>query len=89
MSNTIALPLARRTSDNALRVAPDMDTGVVLKKRPTEYLRDLYFDTLVFTSEALRHLAAECGVSQLVVGTTQRREVLQPWPPRAGHKILM
>lgn len=27
--------------------------------------------------------------SQLVVGTTQRREVLQQWPPRAGHKILM
>jgi type VI secretion system protein ImpG len=27
--------------------------------------------------------------SQLVVTTTQRREVLEQWPPRAGHKILM
>jgi type VI secretion system protein ImpG len=27
--------------------------------------------------------------SQLVVSTTQRREVLEHWPPRAGHKILM
>ena len=27
--------------------------------------------------------------SQLVVTTTQRREVLENWPPRAGHKILM
>ncbi len=27
--------------------------------------------------------------SQLVVTTTQRREVLEHWPPRAGHKILM
>ena len=29
----------------------------------------MYFDTLVFTSEGLRHLAAEVGTSQLVVGT--------------------
>ena len=27
--------------------------------------------------------------SQLVITTTQRREVLEHWPPRAGHKILM
>jgi type VI secretion system protein ImpG len=27
--------------------------------------------------------------SQLVVRTVQRREVLEQWPPRAGHKILM
>jgi aminocarboxymuconate-semialdehyde decarboxylase len=41
----------------------------VLKKHPTEYLRQLYFDALVFTPEALRHLIAECGVSQIVMGT--------------------
>jgi aminocarboxymuconate-semialdehyde decarboxylase len=63
------LPSYAPRSDNALRVAPDMDTGVKLKKRPTEYLRDMYFDTLVFTSEALRHLAAEVGVDRLVIGT--------------------
>lgn len=27
--------------------------------------------------------------SQLVITTTQRREVLEQWPPRAGEKILM
>ena len=27
--------------------------------------------------------------SQLVTTTMQRREVLEQWPPRAGHKILM
>jgi type VI secretion system protein ImpG len=27
--------------------------------------------------------------SQLVITTMQRREVLEHWPPRAGHKILM
>ena len=32
-----------------------------LKKKPTEYLRQLYFDSIVFTPEALRHLVAEVG----------------------------
>jgi aminocarboxymuconate-semialdehyde decarboxylase len=78
------LPSYAPRSDNALRVAPDMDTGVVLKKRPTEYLRDLYFDTLVFTSEALRHLAAEAGVSQLVIGTDHPI----PWQSESIDHIL-
>ena len=78
------LPSYAPRSDNALRVAPDMDTGVVLKKRPTEYLRDMYFDTLVFTSEALRHLAAEVGVSQLVVGTDHPI----PWQSESIDHIL-
>jgi aminocarboxymuconate-semialdehyde decarboxylase len=40
-----------------------------LKKKPTEYLRQLYFDTMVFTPEGLRHLVAESGVSQIMIGT--------------------
>jgi aminocarboxymuconate-semialdehyde decarboxylase len=64
------LPSYAPRSDNACRVGPEMcNPAVGLKKKPTEYLRDMYFDTLVFTSEALRHLAAEVGTSQLVVGT--------------------
>jgi aminocarboxymuconate-semialdehyde decarboxylase len=78
------LPSYAPRSDNALRVAPDMDTGVQLKKRPTEYLRDMYYDTLVFTSEALRHLAAEVGVSQLVLGTDHPI----PWQPASVDHIL-
>jgi aminocarboxymuconate-semialdehyde decarboxylase len=63
------LPSYAARSDYALRIHPEMDTGVKLKKAPSEYLRQLYYDTLVFTSEALRHLAAEVGVSQLMLGT--------------------
>jgi len=63
------LPSYAPRSDNSLRVAPDMDTGVKLKKKPTEYLRDMYYDTLVFTPEMLRHLAAEVGYDRLVIGT--------------------
>jgi len=31
---------------------------IKLKKQPTEYLKQIYFDSLVFTPEALRHLAS-------------------------------
>ena len=31
----------------------------VMKKHATEYLRQLYFDSMVFTPEGLRHLVAE------------------------------
>jgi aminocarboxymuconate-semialdehyde decarboxylase len=78
------LPSYAPRSDNALRVAPDMDTGVKLKKKPTEYLRTMYYDTLVFTSEALRHLAAEVGVSQLVIGTDHPI----PWQDKSVDHIL-
>src|SRR3989441_1759882 len=39
------LPSYAPRSDNSLRVAPDMDTGVKLKKKPTEYPRQMYYDT--------------------------------------------
>ena len=78
------LPSYAARSDNSLRVAPDMDTGVKLKKKPTEYLKQMYYDTLVFTSEALRHLAAEVGVSQLVIGTDHPI----PWQDKSIDHIL-
>jgi aminocarboxymuconate-semialdehyde decarboxylase len=40
-----------------------------LKKQPTEYLKQLYFDALVFTPEALRHLVAQVGASQVMLGS--------------------
>jgi aminocarboxymuconate-semialdehyde decarboxylase len=61
-----------------------MDTGVKLKKKPTQYLRDLYYDTLVFTDEALRHLAHEVGVNRLVIGTDHPI----PWQSKSVDHIL-
>lgn len=64
------LPSYAPRSDHPCRVAPwHCDSSVKLKKKPTEYLKTMYYDTLVFTSEMLRHLAAEVGSSQLVIGT--------------------
>ena len=78
------LPSYAARSDYALRIHPEMDTGVRLQKHPTEYLRQLYYDTLVFTSEALRHLAAEVGVGQLLLGTDHP----YPWQPASVDHIL-
>jgi aminocarboxymuconate-semialdehyde decarboxylase len=78
------LPSYAARSDYALRIHPEMDTGVRLKKAPTDYLRQLYYDTLIFTSEALRHLAAEVGVSQLMLGTDHP----YPWQPASVDHIL-
>ena len=79
------LPSYAPRSDNACRVGPDQCApNVKLKKKPTEYLRDMYFDTLVFTSEALRHLAAEVGTSQLVIGTDHPI----PWNPNPIDHVL-
>jgi len=56
--------------DRSCFVSPqNCDPAIVLKKRPTEYIRQIYFDALVFTGEALRHLAAEVGSSQIMIGT--------------------
>ncbi|UPJ71868.1 amidohydrolase family protein [Bradyrhizobium sp. 187] len=64
------LPSYADRSDHACLQSPaKCAAGPVLKKRPTEYLRQIYFDSLIFSSEALRHLAFQVGKSQIVLGT--------------------
>jgi aminocarboxymuconate-semialdehyde decarboxylase len=56
--------------DHSCFVSPQScNPDIKLKKKPTEYLNQLYFDAMVFTPEALRHLAAQVGVSQIVMGS--------------------
>ena len=40
-----------------------------IKKHPSDYLKRMHFDTLVFSSEGLRHLIAEVGIERIVLGT--------------------
>ncbi len=57
-------------SDHACFVSPaNCNPDIKLAKKPTEYLNQLYFDALVFTPEALRHLAAQVGAGQIVLGS--------------------
>src|SRR5207237_9883843 len=78
------LPSYAPRSDHICLTFPDRCAAVPLKKRPTEYLKQLYFDALVFTPEALRHLAAQVGPSQLVMGT----DFPFPWEKGAVDHIL-
>jgi len=49
-----------------------------------EYLRKLYYDTMVFSPEGVRHLVAEVGAGQLVV----RTDCPYPWTTTAVDLIL-
>ncbi len=70
-------------SDHGCLTFPDRCTRT-LKKRPTEYLKQLYYDALIFTPEALRHLAANVGSSQIMLGT----DYPYPWEDKAVDHIL-
>src|SRR5262245_3831243 len=77
------LPSYAARSDAILTTFPERCTGT-LRKKPTEYLRQLYFDSLVFTPEALRHLVAETGADRIVMGT----DYPFPWTSTAVDHIL-
>src|SRR5262249_8839008 len=62
------LPSYAARSDAVQTTFPHRMAGKIAK-RPTEYLRQLYFDSIVFTPEALRHLAAEAGPGPVTLGT--------------------
>ncbi len=66
---------------------PDLCPGGThgpIKKAPSEYLRQVYYDTMVFRPEGVRHLAAEVGASQLMMGT----DYPYPWTKTAVDLIL-
>jgi aminocarboxymuconate-semialdehyde decarboxylase len=71
-------------SDAICASFPERCAAVPLKKKPTEYLRQLYYDSIVFTPEAMRHLIAEVGVGQIVMGT----DTPFPWNRTAVDHIL-
>ncbi|WP_424628994.1 amidohydrolase family protein [Bradyrhizobium sp. SYSU BS000235] len=64
------LPSYADRSDHACLVGPRAcDPTIKLKKTPSEYLNQIYFDSLVFTPEAIRHLAAQVGAKQIILGS--------------------
>jgi aminocarboxymuconate-semialdehyde decarboxylase len=79
------LPSYADRSDHACFVNPSgCEPSVTLKKKPTEYLKQLYFDSLIFSPEALRHLAAQVGTSQIMLGSDHP----YPWQNRPVDHIL-
>ena len=64
------LPSYANRSDAVITTFPNR-VGPLPKKKPTQYLKDgqLFFDTIMFTGEGMRHLIAESGVGQVILGT--------------------
>jgi len=60
------LPSYIGRSDHAYHARPDAHT---MRRAPSEYLRRIYFDTLVYTPGGLRHLIDQVGAGQIVAGT--------------------
>ena len=60
------LPSYIGRSDHAYAARPDAHT---MKRAPSEYLRQIYFDSLVYQAADLGHLIGQVGASQVVVGT--------------------
>ncbi|QQS11085.1 MAG: amidohydrolase [Rhodospirillales bacterium] len=77
------LPSYAARSDAVCSTFPDR-VGPTPMKKPTEYLKQLYFDSIVFTPEALRHLIAETGAGQIVMGT----DYPFPWTSTSVDHIL-
>ena len=63
------LPSYMSRSDHGCMTFPAQCTPGLPKLAPTEYVKRLYYDSLVFTPEALRHLVAEVGASHVLMGT--------------------
>ncbi|MDB5409421.1 MAG: hypothetical protein JWL84_4333 [Rhodospirillales bacterium] len=53
--------------DHAHQARPDC--RLLIKRRPSSYLKKLYFDTLVFTPEQLEHLVRLYGSDHVLLGT--------------------
>jgi predicted TIM-barrel fold metal-dependent hydrolase len=79
------LPSYADRSDHACMVGPKgCDPEMKLKKTPTEYLKQIYFDSLIFSPEAIRHLAAQVGTGQIVLGS----DYPYPWQLHPVDHIL-
>ena len=76
------LPNYAGRNDLCLTVFPDQCKP--LKKMPSEYLKQLYYDSILFTGEGLRHLVATVGASQVLMGT----DYSAPWNPNPVDHIM-
>ena len=77
------LPSYAGRSDQGCLTFPDRCTRTLAKK-PTEYIRQLYYDNIIFTPEGMRHLIAETGPGQVVMGT----DYPYPWTTTSVDLIL-
>jgi aminocarboxymuconate-semialdehyde decarboxylase len=81
------LPSYAGRFDRGCPTRPDLCPGGThgsIKQTPSQYLKALYYDTMVFRAEGVRHLVAEVGAGQLMVGT----DFPYPWTNSAVDLVL-
>jgi aminocarboxymuconate-semialdehyde decarboxylase len=72
------LPSYSGRSDHGHKARPD--SRMAIKKKPTSYLKKLYFDTIVFTHHQLEYLAATWGSDHLLLGSDYPFDMAEPDP---------
>lgn len=70
------LPSYAGRTDWGARVRPECRTP----RLPSEYLRSMYFDSLVYEPSALSHLVRQVGADRVVVGTDYPFDMGHPQP---------
>jgi len=78
------LPSYMSRSDHGCLTFPAQCKPGVPKEHPTTYVKRMYYDSLVFTPEALRHLVAEVGADHIVMGT----DYPYPWVDAPVDHVL-
>jgi predicted TIM-barrel fold metal-dependent hydrolase len=81
------LPSYAGRSDFGCPTRPDACAGGrygPIKKAPSDYLKQMYYDTMVFSPEGVRHLASTVGVNQLMLGT----DTPYPWTSKAVDTVM-
>jgi aminocarboxymuconate-semialdehyde decarboxylase len=73
-----------RSDHGCLMQPKNCQPAAFLKKKPTDYIRDLYVDSLVFSPEALRHIIANTSVSHVMIGT----DCPYPWTSTPVDHVL-
>jgi aminocarboxymuconate-semialdehyde decarboxylase len=77
------LPSYADRMDHGCLVFPEQCKKTI-KKRPSEYLKQIYVDSIVFTPEGLRHLIAVMGASQIGLGT----DYPYPWSVTPVDQVM-
>jgi len=78
------LPSYMNRSDHGCVTFPAQCQAGVPKEHPTAYVKRMFYDSLVFTPEALRHLVAEVGAGRIVMGT----DYPYPWVDAPVDHVL-
>ena len=81
------LPAYSGRMDHAHRARPDCRQ--LIAKRPTSYLKKLYFDTIVFTEHQLAYLVKQWGSDRILLGSDYPYDMADPDPVGSVQRLRL